>query len=388
MFVTAVDFAVLSGLMESLYRVDIGNKCDSLIPASLLRDLENGLKQAQAVTEAELGYALEGSFGYKKISIEDANYAYRFQIKPGTSRINIRQNETFYGEYSVSPFLLQNVEVTPAGTYVTVSLSTSIVANPDTLLFKDPTNGKIIKTQQIGVYPYRSAGSWVVALDKIPNGDTVHVIDLNYMYVDIPDEDKVLVARDASGNEITQAKPNQLLNSGERRYWFYLWSLLDREFTEANLYEGEFYKLLENISFWELTETEVSVPDNLEIELLDSEHGVIEAKLTDCSNTTFPYEFIVYYEYDPSIFLSEAFQSVVKNALCYLAAANLRLEDCEGCEVRNGFIREAQRPYTEVRTNTLTFEQAHIMKYGSLHGQLVYAERIASVPKYQILKKV
>lgn len=429
------DFAFQGHYWGRMYGVITGEKneqhWEGVVANQCLRDsLWRTLHEVTDQAEQQIGFHLSR----RAITTQlQWNGELRLYTYPGIEAVDVVpqwSDVVGYEQVPVSPFIAQNVTVTP-GSPNLVEIPEAVCSNPlEIFLRRDSDNGSYgIYT---GVKPYRDGlGNWVVALDdNIPYNilDQVNVQDTRYTYVDIDpaDCDGTLYPVYPGTNQIIPlAKPVEVLQGGQLRYWFYIYTLVNTAFYnyEVNLIDAEFYKLLEYISF--KCYEEVPSPATLTVSCTcgcescatscedaiyqlsttidKAQQGVLsfvivgkyvegildESKCfvepVGCSSTyTLRFSYITNPLYLPGVFRDVV--PIVKRAIMHRSAAELPLVDC-GCHLddkeRLGFIWKQQEMISSSTVRAFSGDITTHFKYGDLRGQLEYTDLMSKVPKYK-----
>lgn len=399
------------------------SKCDTCgltLNECVRSHLLTALESNQALLERYLGYNLTVHYHEET---HDWDGVSRIQTDwPGVSAVNVKQQISTildFGPFPISPYVQQNLVLSDSGFgYCVAELSREFVDNPSHITIRDE-NGVVYETDNVDGYPRRDGNNWLVAMKSRPTAPacvaTLHAQSCKYMFVDVEDHDcgddsTLTPVYPNSETPIPQIKPSEAVGVGLRRFWFSPWMLVDPAFygEEINLEIGEFYKLLPEIEFKCVQEIEalpvVTAIDltncsddfneitaittsDVRWDLLNQEYGITQFQIknsTFCQNNKSPFKVKIFYKTDPEIFNVAQFVAAIKEALAYLTAAELPTEVC-GCAIKTGFIATAQKAYTEIRVNPITGESIVNLKHGNLYGQLVYAEKLQRIPRYQRL---
>ncbi len=380
--------------------------------------LITALETNQALVERLLGYNLTEHY-HEEIHNWDGHS--RIQTNwPGVEKVNVRQvisSIPGYGPYPISPFVQENLVLSDSGNgYCVAEVSRTVVENPSHMIIRDSAND-IYEMDQVDGYPRRDGFNWLVALAGRPEAPacaaTLHAQSCKYMYVDVDeydcgDDSTLTPVYPGTNTPIPQIKPSEATEGNNIRFWFSPWVLVDPAFygEEVNLEVGEFYKLLTEIEFKcvqeiaalplvtamdfnncsdDFDEIVTLTTADTRHDLLAQEYGITQVQIlnqTFCSNNSAPYKVKIFYKTNPVTFNIDKYLNGIKEAIAYLTAAELPMEVC-GCEMRTGFIATAQRAYTQVRVNPVTGENVENLKHGNLYGQLVFAEKIKLVPRFQ-----
>lgn len=422
LFLNIQEFSRIACLDGRVYGVI--NTCDTcgLILNDCVRShLITALESNQAIVERLLGYNLTVQYHEET---HDWDGHSRIQTNwPGVETLNVKQQVSTildYGPFPISPYVQENLVLNDSGSgYCVVEVSRTFVENPSHIIIRDD-DGHVYATDNVDGYPRRDGENWLIALAGKPDAPacsaTLHAQSCKYMYVDVEDhdcgEDGTLTPfYPSSFMPIPQIKPSQDVGNGVRRFWFTPWVLVDPAFygEEINLEVGEFYKLLPEIEFKCVEEIEAMpvvtsfdlancstdefdqlVPistDDTQWDLLHEEYGITQMQLKNanfCRENKAPFKVKIFYKTNPVIFNVAQFVESIKVAIAYLTAAELPTEVC-GCEIKTGFIATAQRAYTEIRINPITGESISNLRHGNLYGQLVFAEKLNLVPRFQRL---
>lgn len=71
----------------------------------------------------------------------------------------------------------------------------------------------------------------------------------------------------------------------------------------------------------------------------------------------------------------------IAEGIVYLVAAELPMQECECSKPEAGFIAEAMKPYDNIKINPITGVTYDVLTYGTLHGQMVFNERLSKAPR-------
>lgn len=427
------DFSEIACLEGKGYGVTtICNSCGITINDCARRKLVEALIAAQATTEELLGFDLTPHYHVEEFFWGGER---RIQLQhPGIATVNISRSYTTVGTYPISPYVIDDVPMIDSGNgFCIATLDGTVVKNPNEVWIRNVDTGERAATQQVNGYPKRVAGNWQVAMSRTPaapacnDGETYGAQHCKYMLVDIPNNlvcsgGTILPCYPNSNQLIPLAKPVEAVGS-DYRYWFHPWVLVDSAFADddVSLVDGEFYKLLEEITFKcvkDVTtapvltmqglddlgcqvEFEVSEGDVV-LTIVDAKNSVLEVYAEDvhcplcgrwvmsCGcHQQYPFKLRVYYKTDPSVLGMYPYMGALKDGIANLVAASLPLSECN-CPLDPedySFIAKAQKAYTDVRINPVTGTESWNLKFGNLHGQLVYAEKLSTVPKKQMLKR-
>jgi hypothetical protein len=335
---------------------------------------------------------------------------------------------------TVNPFVVTGTTAANVGGVWVVTVDASIVDNPHNVLIRRDDNGHVYPLLHSATYPRRNAGNWEIAIDVDVIGYTaLDLLNIQHVYYTFVDITTPVCAGEThpvyqnTNQIIPQAKAPEDIGGGQTRYWLYIYTLVDPAFYNAPTdllgAPGEYYKLLEEIEFRCVTETESKAIITRECKcdyecdcdnatyraattIIDAKQGIvsfcIDAKLDDdgitwvatsscCPITddgTGYWKVTHTYKTAPEYLPKHAFSSVsnLLYAMLHKVAADLPTKDC-GCEVKHGFIYENQQAYGSLKFNPITNETTQSFKYGDLHGQRIYAETLTGVAimKYTLL---
>lgn len=407
--------------------------CQLELNSCLRGQMLEALIAANRRAEADLGYALTPRYHVGEIELTGSGDHSKFRLKteqPGVAAVNVKlQISSRLQNIAVSPYL-DTVEVENGGEgYCVVRVSTSLVENPASVTLRD--NSHRVYLQHIGDgYPRRVSNEWVIALGNqatLPceTVETLNVQHCKYVYVDIPasttcldcdgdvDTDaQILPVYPGTTEFIPLAKPIETVGT-DLRYWFYVWTLVDPGFEneEIDLAHAEFWKLRSAVDFVCVREVpagpdviggtcdeiiadpcaDPAVEAAYDIEILDAQRGILDfssnANLSRCSCEAERTIIRYYYKTDPAVLGYEYDLPGIATAIAYLAAANLPPNYC-GCEIKVGFIHEAQKSQADARVNPVTGETIFVVKFGHTFGHYMYAGRIASAPKFNNMRYI
>lgn len=308
-------------------------------------------------------------------------------------------------DIAVSPFL-QTSHVTQSGNGYRIASFPFSYGNPMAIIFRDPNNMRLIEPVREQGFPRRMNGMWEVALPM--SATNVIIQHTAKAFVDVmgvlPSEKVVPFYRN-SNQKIPFVR--QELISGGVRFWFNIWVLLDNMFFEegANFTQLEYYKLVESIDF----KKEVII-DNVPVKFTfytDTCSGEQEERVADCVSVisyqdsilrldydtvewcrkTRPDYVTISYKTDSRLYAGDTNVPAIVRAVSHLVAADLPLSVC-GCEIKDGFVKAAQKPYTDIRINPVTGDMVQNMKHGNFYGHLVYNEVISTLKPYPKVKRI
>lgn len=415
------EFSKLACLDGRVYGVV--SRCDTCgltLNECVRSHLVTALETNQALVERLLGYNLTEHYHEET---HDWDGQSRIQTNwPGVEKLNVKQVVTSiadYGPFPILPFVQENLVLTDSGNgYCLAEVSQDFIENPSHMIIRDAAY-RIYEMDQLDGYPRRVGNNWVVALAGTPEAPacaaTLHAQSCKYMFVDVDEHDcgddsTLTPVYPGTDNPIPQIKPSETLAGNLRRFWFSPWVLVDPAFygEEINLEVGEFYKLLREIEFKcvqeiaalpvvtamdfndcsdDFDEIVTLTTSDTRHDLLEQQYGITQMQIinqTFCDNNSAPYKVKIFYKTNPAFFDVTQYLNGIKEAIAYLTAAELPMEVC-GCEIKTGFIATAQRAYTQIRVNPVTGENVENLKHGNLYGQLVFAEKIKLVPRFQRL---
>ena len=378
----------------------LADSCDYELNHCVRAALINRLIDANHAVVDYLGY-------YPRLAHHVETVPYREKIKlryPFLDMLHTVRQLTpvpTLAQVPVSPFLATNVALDTTDS--TKSLLTIPVSygSPTQLLYRNPSNYSLIEPLSLYNYPQRVADTWVIAFP--PSITHVTVQHPQLAYVDIVSSLSNLVPVYANTTLRIQPQRVDKLDPITTRYWFYVWQLLDPMFFQegADLRQHEYYKLVPFIAFAQETlETfspklvysdnitapnpTVKVLDPSDVVVLDERHSIVSVKPRACSPTKEPVYLQVAYTTHPRLYEHAIPHHELIRAVSHLVASELPLTVC-GCEIKDGFIATAQKPYNEIRMNPITGEMISNPKLGNLYGQLVYAEILNRYRTYKHL---
>lgn len=406
------EFARFSCMDGRAFGVVTGNeRCDFTLNSCMRRHLSAMLSQFQGVAEYELKYTLTPQFHYDDIAWDGRK---RVQLsRLGVSAVNVRQVVTpFEDEYPVSPYIAEGLDVTLSGGYYIVTIPRVVLDNPANAIIRNSSTGSVIPHNvEASTYPRRTVDNWEIAIDAQTDPGTVDVQHAKYIAVTVTTADldcdtgEIIAFRPGTEYDVVEFAKSPTVDGLETTYWFYAWSLVDSDFMdddEINLLDGEFYKLIENIQFACVTTAAAStiyVEDCGECttcedtpvitaSLLFGADGIVELDWDEDSLNSMvckPKKLRIYYKTDPAVLNINS--DYIKEGLSYLIAASLPTSSC-GCTIEKGFIADAQKPYTDIRINPVTGVTYAPLKYGNLHGHLVFAEHMQKAQRVYRLRRI
>jgi hypothetical protein len=408
--------ACLDGRMAGI--ITECDSCQYIFNECLRKSLISGLISAQKATEKELGYALNTRYIREKIRW-DGNGRYMLQ-SPGIESIGKSQAITALagGPYPVSPFLIATATVEDSGQGMCAAVvPTSLVSNPSKLSFWDD-QGISVDTQRWPGYPRRVGNDWEIPLGSrcpAPACNTpISAFHCEYTILETPAltcpvgvSGEIVPVYTGTTQIIPQARPVEVIEGGLR--WFLpISALLDPAFIDENadLTQGEFWKLIQSISFackseadspiWIdykqdcICETAGEYDDDEEprfkVNIINAARSVVE--IIDCNpncDCCKSVDFItVAYKTSPDFLGLNIDLGGIIQGMAYYVAAMLPMNSC-GCSTKqqtDSFIETAQKAYTDIRINPVTGETFMPMKFGNLYGQLMFTEMLGRMPRF------
>lgn len=424
------DFSKLACLDGRAYGViKACGDCEIEINSCLRQHLVRKLASVQELIERSIGWNLTPRYHTQTILWDGRS---RIQTSwPGVESVGLARSFASvpdYGPFDISPFIEQDIAVWDSGEgHCIASFDASLTNNPNKAFIRDDAFRYYPTFSRPGL-PMRSGDVWDVALDtvqvQVPAcdiGGPFHVQHCDYMVLDVPNgtcEDGTMVPVYPDSNQIIpQARPAQAIPGDETRYWFHPWVLVDAAFAgeDVDLLAGEFYKLLQEIEFkcmsevacapvvefqkegcpattWELDSEDITM------HIVDARNGILHVEHADlrclyCSGSLgscgcrYPLKLTFCYKTSPDVLGANSQLNSLKEAIGWGTAAELPMTICE-CRVEQGFIAEAQKPYTTIRVNPVTGENLVDLKFGNLHGHLVFGERVHDAQKWRRLVKL
>lgn len=395
------------------------DQCGMTINSCLRSGIWRGLLSAHSLVESRLGYNLTDRY---HVETMDWSGSPRIATQwPGVEKVNVRlvyEDVEGFGPFTISPYLIEDLELYDSGEgFCYAVVDGDLVGNPLQINFRGP-NGNVYQTQTRVGYPRKNEdGDWLIAMLHRPAApacaDPVNVQHCKYVALEVPapptcSDGEIVPVYPGTTQIIHQAKPFETLANGGRKYWFYVWSLIDPAFEQegADLTKGEFYKLLTTVEFKCVREVEApaeatfykecgcgfeNTTDEVTLEIVDNNLGVLRVCRDDdrrcrCSHKR-PARIKYYYKTSPKVLNQNPDLFSIQDAIAHYVAANLPLSSC-GCDVQEGFIKVAQSAYTDIRINPITGAEHHLLKYGNLHGHLVFAERLSNMKTFSKLIQV
>lgn len=388
------------------------DSCTTEFNDCVRRRLVQNLVSNQGRVEREVGYNITSRY-----------HAYEFKWDgkpmnvqldwPGIEEINVIQaTEVLEGVTEVSPYVLLDVEAEDSGEgFCTVELDKVYIENPAHAIIRDADSLEVYPQQDVNGYPHRNDdGNWIVALGKpaLPTScPTVHVQNCKYIVAirETPECDGDIYAVRKDTEIIIPFAKEPTVDGGNTIYWFRPWSLVDEAFFDdvVDLEAQDFYKLVQEIEFICIT-SEESLPivtqadrcncsDTLEedselinISILYASKGIVRITYTDRScclaRCKSPIKIKVFYKTNPNLVVEEGSLLALQEAIAYLTAAELQTSSC-GCKVETGFIADAQTTFADLRVNPITGETVANITFGSLKGQLIFAEKLSKAYRFK-----
>lgn len=435
LLVTLQDFSEIACLDGRLFGVKtLTDACTLSLNACLRNQALESLIASNRRAESDLGYNLTPRYHVGIIELKGPGDKTSFRLNtdwPGIAAVNVKPEITVVKEgVEVSPYVGKALITDGGNGYCIATVSKTIAENPAKITLRDD-DGKLFRTHPIDGYPKRVGSDWLLALN--PSDESVPCLTHNQLNVqhtqlvkvDIlsstacedchgdPDPTaQILPVYPGTTDFIPMAKPVETVGSF-RRYWFYVWNLVDPAFAdeEVDLSHGEFWKLLPVIDFVCVREVAAEpevycqdasyIPDSCAtppvaskyaVTIGDAVRGSLDFKAdadpcSKCATNTFTLRVQYYYKTDPAVMGYSLDLPNIANAIAYRAAAELPSGMC-GCEIKTGFIAEAQKAQADARINPVTGETIFVVKFGHTYGHYVYAEKIASAPKYDPLREL
>lgn len=401
------------------------DECDYDIPLCVRKHLVDNLFKAQNIVERTVGYPLTPRYHTEEILWDPkwpvgVGQVVRFQTQwPGIESLNVTLQRTAIAELEEVPveFIVQTaVPLTSGGTYCIAELDADLVDNPANVTLMD-ANGKVYPQDKRSGFPrINGSGNWEVAIDRSSDPATcpelINAYHCRLVYADVTAPlptctGEIIPVYPDTEQKIPVVK-KETLDSGDVRYWFNIWELVKPAFQDeiVNISSGEYYKLFQTISF--LCEAEVEALPVITchdgctcsgettysgclLTIRDAEYGIVDlccdTSPCNCLCSSSPKKISISYKTNPSVLDLHPSLAEAIDAIVHWAAANLPLKSCD-CQITKGFIATAQEAYTEIRMNPISGEKIQNFKHGNLYGQLVFAERLGSLPVYRRLLTV
>lgn len=412
LLVNMTDFSRIACLDGRMHGVNTScDVCDLEVNDCVRLALISGLINAQNTVESKLGYNLTRRYHTETRIWSGASV---LQTRwPGLSEMNVQKAYANRENFSISPYIQEGITVEEVDGKCVATFSATLVKNPVHAMIRDedgsfyPTTGN----------PSRSGGNWQMALmaKNIQPPCEGHTFDVQHCQYMILEADRNATPVYTGTNQIIPvARPTESIGGGNYRYWFHVWELIDPAFITdgADLEAGQFWKLLTSIDLIDVEEeplyasvrlldqcseystyTDSEEETRVEMEIINAEMGAVEIIYDDCHcpccqqalmrcRCEHPVRLTFGYRTDPAVLNIPIDLGSVQEAIANLVAAELPLSTCNCPTPKTGFIAAAQKPYTDWRINPLTGNEHEIFKYGSLHGQLVFSERMKRVKQH------
>lgn len=433
-------YARLFGVLNS---ADEGGDYGDFVANQCLREaIWSTLFQVQEHTENAVGYNLSPRFHKATISVTSLDK--RWQTNwPGISKVDVVEEWTVLDDYTdveISPYILTGLTTTIDNGQTVVALDTSVVDNPHNIILRLSSDNSQLQVMPSGTagFPKRSGTNWLVAINTnaTPVAGEISVQHKNYVFVDVTPpttEDcsgEFVPVYENTNQRIPLAKATETLPGGDKRFWFYIYTLVNPAFytDTVDLQNGEFYKLHQTIQFKCYREAPqkarlIQRPMNSDCRnnceektfqistyIVNRERGLVrfecdgELVIEDDEEVLYenrkvifsPYcEYFLtyYYKTHPDELYTSAKKDIPKlfRAVVHKVAADLPVKDC-GCNmvvrheergVQVGFIAEQQKTYSTV-VNTPSGGQIVHYKYGELHGHRVYQDLLSAAYVYKV----
>jgi hypothetical protein len=299
----------------------------------------------------------------------------------------------------VSPFVEELLPTTPYSTY-NVAETSAAYGPPSSLIYRHPTSLRVVEPSLDSGFPRRIADKW-----EMPFGTDYTELTIQHKNMTYVDALGVTIDEDVHPfyHNTNQRIPfvHKTPVDGGVRFWFYFWNLTDHTFFDdgADYVQAEFYKLVPSIDFKRRV-LDGRVPLELHfydecgqlttaesecVEIVSHEDSLIRLRMA-CAKRT-PKYVRVHYVTDSADYGYDAQQAALVRAVSHLVAADLPLSIC-GCDVKDGFIKMAQRAYTDIRINPVTGDMVEKLTHGNLYGHLVYQEVLNTLKRYVKVRKI
>ena len=339
------------------------------------------LATSQTAVEKAVGYLLTPRYHRTTLVW---NGEHKLQLPHlGVEKLNVSSTRVTTQTETVSPFLLSSVMSFDDNGTQAVKVSRSLVKRPADVLVRNVLNALIPTDTEYSL----DGTEWVIRLQRVYAESVEYKIQhASEVYVDIDPATTGTWVPVYPGTDIQIPVLRVETADTKLRFWFATWVLIDAPFLQDgyDLYGSQFYKLITEIDFQEWVEqSTLPVPaDTVVATLEDSVYGIVSFEwdpLQICPE--YPVEIAVSYKTNPSVLGMSGDLAILREALMHLVAAELPLGMCD-CPVSEGFIKQAQRPYTDIRINQVTGETILNPKFGNTYGQLVFQEKLGRVAKW------
>jgi hypothetical protein len=374
--------------------------------------------------ESNIGYAITERYVTEDIPLLGI-HSRRFQTKlKGIAALNVRQVwHDVLLDVPLTVFMetgLEGVLINP-NTYA---------ARIDDRLFTNP-NDVFLRGDDYTVWPWFSDGTSPLSRNRVDHywqlpinsrvrpyvaATPINVQHKKYVTVDIPAQEipaggQIFPVYPGTNQKIPQAQNMQVLESGDWRFTFYIYTLVHHDFyaETVDLIAGEFWKLYSTVDFKYVIDTAVApailvnrgtTQEILDptLTLVDREDGVFHLNWDDCGPQALEY---LCENWPQSIYLRISYKTspdyinpLMRDGIGRLIAAaaariasELPTYNCN-CSVDYGFIAYNQTAYTDSYVSTQTGVVVDKLKYGRLQGQLYYAEVLNEAKKYARFRNV
>ncbi len=402
-FLNRSGFAELAGLDGLAHGVKtVVDQCDHNIPHTSRRLIDKALINSQELLEKEVGYSFTPRYRSEELLFRGQEIIY--QVYPGIRAVNVKEKATLVQELEINHYLNQSMLSTEIDGMCVITLDGQYYADPSDAVIRGASNGAVYKPQSVNGYPYVDAyGNWKVVLDKPhvpPCAIELSVAHARYAWIDVTGLDLTgcILIDPQSGKTIPYMVDENIPN----KILVYFWDILSNGFERrgADMSKNEYYKFLTSVNLVRIEdEVQPSIVTFIDgetllidtddayttVELLDAGRGMVRVSIDPsiCTPTTRKVKSItIFYATDPSLVgvELERYSYDIQSAIANKVAAEIIPGDCNDCKIQNAFIRQAQQPYSEIRINQVTGENILNLKYGNLYGQLVFGEKLASLP--------
>lgn len=426
--VSYLDFARKTFYYNRLYDVitgsNEGNQDDVTINECFRTTLTSKLVEICGETERRLGYNFSTRYHYVDDVFPPGG---KVQTDwPGIEAMSVKPEWSDidgFGPFPITPIADLNANVIDPSGQPIVEMDTAFFENPADAQIRNGTTLNTYKTLSLVGYPKVVAGKWQVPIDKrlssFDSGEPVYLQHRKYVYLDITPP--VLAAGQTywpvypdTNQIIPEAKPRKPIAGGKVRLTFYVYTLVNSAFQweTVNLVNGEFWKLMPEISFKKVEEVTVNAqviwtiggeqltldehtnPDSsvtIDVTLVPVQNsdGMFHIKFSNriwhnpwalwesvCGSTQNRPEHVAlryWYKTNPNR-IDMTYQSQIptaRQAILHKAAAQAPVIDC-GCVLKTGFIYENQRRFDTVRVRPGTGVEFRSSDFADTFGYLQY----------------
>lgn len=364
---------------------------------------------------------------------------------PGATALEV-ERAWYYTDLLVAPdyYIQEGITLFLDGDTLIARVSAELFENPKWAILRRRDNHKNLNQDTSHArYGEYDAGDWLIPLATntvaVVLADTIDAAHRRYVRLTVPKPLPVIadLPADAVFTPVypgsNQIIPHEVISEDDDEivYQFEVWLLVNPAFAEETVnWESakDIYKFYREITFAYYAEVPAYLeliwtsgtcttvyqydPDDpdqatlprLTATLADSSKSIVHLKANnalvtdldpywraccedDCGCDTMPLTVTLKLKYkvEPQALPARLYDQIddLETAIVHRVAAELPTADC-GCELPDmGFIYENQLPYQDSYSNPFTGVEIVKRKYGTLHGQMVYSEKLENKQVYR-----